>query len=327
MGRLLRQQGRRLSRIRAASAAVALLLPIVVAGGCSADTIFIRTVAWLDDGWVYAIDDRIDGNDPLVRFNQDSAATPVLFAPAGCEAPSLDALARVGRNRLAVAATCAGQTGTGLFEYDATNGSAQQFGWIDQGVQDLAVAPDLRLGYLARSGSGLCWSLAQFRDGKVVGFTGPVTVDGVTWPIDHGYTDTPDDCAGAGDARSPAMADAGDAVYFAASGAAAGSTSSSVRFRAAASLVRMATPDGPVAVVADGFQGVLDVDVAPDGRSVAVTAKRDGGSSVWLVDPGSGRVSELPVPDAASVSFAPSDRQVVVVNAAGQATFHPVEPG
>lgn len=293
--------------------AVALVLAAIGSvAGCRGKPVPLGHVVWMGDGLTYAIAGGYDEPHRLVRIGEGQAPADVAMILPSCEGPHVEALARVSEYAVVVATACQGEVGTAFFFVDVRNMETRLLARIDQAVVDLAWVDSAGRGYFAtRDSSGRCWSIGAVANGRVARFDAPVTVDGRTWNIDDGL-DSGSDCLGVGNASAPA-AITGDVLYFAASGAASGVESYEDRRRAAASIVRRRGSDGDVTVVGSGFADVRDVAVSNDGRLLAVSGRREGRWSCWLVDVGTKHTRDLGATGAESAAFSPDGQRIAVV--------------
>ena len=72
-------------------------------------------------------------------------------------------------------------------------------------------------------------------------------------------------------------------------------------------------PTGQPEELASGLGKPLDLEISPDGRTLAFAGQREGSYGLWRVDTTSRAVSRIASGKYASVSFSPDSRQLAAV--------------
>jgi hypothetical protein len=251
------------------------------------------SVAWLDDGAVYAVRERFDVRNDVVRDGQ-----PVPIGHPECEPL---AVASAGAGYLAISVRC-GPASYGILEVDPRAGAAS---WLvppsRPRYRNVAWEHGSVTGYTSTEAG--CSRIVRFSDGDEVPVPALLTVDRWTWRLDRNIA-VDSTCLGLAD--WPVLSRDGSALYVLAS----------VSTWDPASLVRFAQPFGGSTVVATGFDDIRGLAVSPDGKLAMVTGHRHGERSAWLVNTVNGVVSDLRFADSGAVAFSPDGRSIGVWTAA-----------
>jgi VanZ family protein len=266
----------------------ALLLLAIT--GCSAvPSGEISSVAWTDDGAVYAV--RLhDGVRELVH---DGTALSLECEPS--------AVASAGAGHLAVSVAC-GADGHGILDLDPRTGAAD---WLVRpgktALRNVSWSHAETSSYASTVG---CSRIVRFSGGGEVPIPAVMTVDDLTWRPDRNV-DVDDDsswptCVGFAD--WPVVSRDGGALFLIAR----------VTATDPASLVRFAQPVGGSTVLATGFDVVYGLAVSPDATSAVVTGQRGERRSAWLVDAATGALTDLRLAYPGAVAFSPDGRSIGV---------------
>ena len=176
---------------------------------------------------------------------------------------------------------------------------------------------DLRSGYLSRT-SGSCAGIAPLTAAGPQRWPTPAALDGRTWELD-GYVRArgPGYCTQWGRADLPVLSPDERWLYFVASPDSMGIGGAVRREETLWRLYRWAQsgdrPTGQPEELASGLGKPLDLEISPDGRTLAFAGQREGSYGLWRVDTTSRAVSRIASGKYASVSFSPDTRQLAAV--------------
>jgi WD40-like Beta Propeller Repeat len=175
---------------------------------------------------------------------------------------------------------------------------------------------DLRSGYVSHT-SGICAGLAPLTRRGAQRFPLPVTLQGRTWRLeDHFFLPADEDCSGRGRADLPVLAPDGRRLYFLASPASMG-VGGFARLDQPWDLYRWSPPGESPQALVRGLNDPLGLAIAPDGRSLALGAKRGRRFGLWLVNTADGSVDRLASGEFGDPSFSADGRHLVALLSKG----------
>jgi WD40 repeat protein len=173
---------------------------------------------------------------------------------------------------------------------------------------------DGRSGYVAYSG-GFCSGIAPFTRAGLGRFRRPVTVDGHTWQLDRIFRQSPgSDCTSEGRADQVVLSGDGRTVVFLASPESQGSGGIARLDHPWNLYVWAPSHESPRRVV-EGFDDHRGLALSPDGRTVAVSGRRDDDEGLWLIHLRSGRMETLGQGELSGPSFSPDGDRLAVIRA------------
>jgi WD40-like Beta Propeller Repeat len=171
---------------------------------------------------------------------------------------------------------------------------------------------DLQRGYVSYS-SGTCAGIAPLtRDGPAR-FPAPVTLDGHTWRLEEPFFQPGNvGCKELGRASQALLTPDEQRLAFLASPDTQGLEGFS-RENPPWHLFVQELPDGQPRRVATGFSAQRGMAMSPDGKRVAIAAKRGDAQGVWLVDLSSGALRELAGAKFSDPAFSPDGTRLAVI--------------
>jgi hypothetical protein len=276
--------------------------------------------AWLRDGWIYfgRLAGPTDYETWRVRASDGELERVRLPILAGCRLTEYLRADTLPDGRLGLARFCqppalservriyagAFDPGTGRYEPLAP--------LRDVNPSKVTWRAGLRSGYVSHT-SGICAGLAPLSRQGARRFPAPVTLDGRTWRLeDHFFVPAGEDCSGRGRADLPVLAPGGKRLYFLASPGSMG-VSGFARLDEPWNLYRWSPPTESPEALLRGLYDPLGLAISPDGRSLALGAKRAGRFGLWLVSTSDGSARRLASGEFGDPSFSPDGRHLVAL--------------
>ena len=276
--------------------------------------VVISSPVWLADGWIYFLrQESSDAPFNIWRRHPDGSDQGLFASPAPAACPHTPMLFLFSgpHGRLGAGVSCAGERrGTSLVEYSNDGRTTTELATVDN-----AVAATWRAGtsraYVEQINSS-CVGVAPLEDGKLGSFPAPMSMDGLTWPLDPGATNY--SCSGTGHAYSPAVTKDGRSVYFLAASDPYKELDShgadALKWRVFRWDVGAAQPVeiGPV------LMGGAGLRLTPDDQSLVVVARIDGVSGILLINVKDGTVKTISTDlDVSEIDLSPDGRMLVVL--------------
>ena len=280
--------------------------------------------AWLRDGWIYF------GRSPAVRSETSRVETWRVRASggepervwlpglAGCRVTEYMRADTLPDGRLGLARFCeppalSERTRIHAGAFDPRTGRYEPLAMLrDVNPSKVTWRPGLRSGYVSHT-SGICAGLAPLTRHGARRFPAPVTLDGRTWRLeDHFFLPADEDCSGRGRADLPVLAPDSNRLYFLASPESMG-VSGFARLDEPWNLYRWSPPGGSPEALLNGLYDPLGMAISPDGRSLALGAKRGGGFGLWLVSTSDGSANHLASGEFGDPSFSPDGHHLVAL--------------
>jgi hypothetical protein len=276
--------------------------------------------AWLRDGWIYFGHQAgiTDKDDQTWRVLASGGEPQRLGLPdrSGCritEYLRADSLpdGRLGLARFCEAFAPGDPTRIDSGAFDPHTGRYEPLAPLgDVNPSKVTWRADLRSGYVSHT-SGICAGLAPLTRRGAQRFPQPVTLQGRTWRLeDDVVLPADEDCSGRGRADLPVLAPDGSRLYFLGSPESMG-VSGFARLDQPWSLYRWSPPGGSPKLLLGGLNDPLGLAISPDGRALALGAKRHGRFGLWLVNTSDGSTNHLASGEFGGPSFSPDGRHLV----------------
>ncbi|MEV8517458.1 hypothetical protein [Dactylosporangium sp. NPDC051484] len=301
------------------------LAALIMASGCGLTSLAAvdRTdtdPVWLTDGWVYFLhQDSSDAPWQIWRRRPDGSAAGLFAAvkPDPCPASASVFLFEGSSGRLGAGYSCDfTRLDTTLVEYSADGRETTTLA-----IQPTARAASWRGGpsaaYLEVLNSS-CWGIVPMRNGTPSVFPAPVTLAGLSWPLDP--ASSANRCDSRGISRAPAVTRDGKTVYFlisAAGGAKVGQDVGSIPWR----LASWVTGEPQPSIGTDVLVGASSLVLSPDDKTAAVAVDGPGGPHLLTIALATGQTKQVGARiNATGLSFSPDGKQLIASTVEGDLT-------
>jgi hypothetical protein len=277
----------------------------------------LAVAAWLPDGWIYVLNaGDLSSKGEIWRGGPGRTPVRVILPDApGCRLTEYLLPHRLPDGRLGLARSCSmedpEQDHLDLVAYRPADGAIEALVAIGlNNPEQVSWRRDLSGGYLSYS-SGICEGFGPFTRQGLVRFPHPTTVDGHTWRLDEILFTNGGDCANQGRATSAVMTPDEQRLVFLSAPTAQGH-GGQTRLDYPENIYLQALPDGPLRTVRRGFSDFRGVDMAPDGKHLAIAGRRGSEQGLWIVDLDTGAMRKLTGAHVSSPSYEPGGHRISV---------------
>jgi hypothetical protein len=273
------------------------------------------SITWGADGHIYGVSAEVDRAPSLWRYRDDQVSE-LPAVPDDCRIDGQSAVLGYtqirpvpNRASLILGSVCGNDMdSTTVYSYDIQSRTHKQLGTV-QGRVTSAIARNDALDPIVEIRISACGNIAPLLASGPARF--PSSVEFGAPPSRYLAGDLTD-CGADGAVGFPAYCgDATEVLVLITADSSDGGADP--RSESNWALVSIDTKRMTLTVYADGFASPGGIDVAPDGRHVAVAAERNGDVGVWEIDLQDRSTKRIHGGSALSPTYSPDSRQLAII--------------